>query len=658
MNRKRSSVWNHFSIKSNTIAKCGYCPQEVSYSGGSTGNLIRHLKTKHIGVHLNRQLREQRDNVVLAQENEDDPIAVTPSNAENAKNIDDVPSSSNVQNQPTLLNYISSVATQRTATVSSASSMPVVSTVTSLSSQTSMSSYIIASKPISISKSKAIDQQITRFIVKHFHPFSLVEQVEFRKLIKMLVPNYTVPTRKTVANSLLMQLYESVYQKVKLDVQNVSAVSITTDAWTSTNNQSFMSVTVHFINSDTQLCSRLLGCFSFTERHTSDELSKFLLSVVNDWGLENMVAAAVTDNAANIKSAIKNNGWRHISCFAHVLNIAVQKGLESVHPIIAKVKSIVEYFKRSTLALNKLKNLQQQMGCEQLKLIQDCKTRWNSTFHMIQRILKVKDSVLATLAVTNNELNNITSQEWELLSQCCNVLSIFNDVTEEVSAEKIVTISKVVLYYGFLDEHLTSNIYKNDTLHEVEKMATDIQNVLRAYFGNLEDKDVVAQSIILDPRFKKQGFSSDSKFLVAKTVLSRKLQSIRIGTENTAAGPSTENPQTAQTATTSLLWKTFDNKVNSLIGQNNPTVAGIVELDKYLAETLIPRSMDPLQWWSERKHIYPRLFEVVKRRLCIPGTSVPSERVFSKAGQVLTDFRSRLTTDKVEKIVFVQCNLK
>jgi len=74
-------------------------------------------------------LREQRDNVVLAQENEDDPIAVTPSNAENAENIDDVPSSSNVQNQPTLLNYIS-VATQRTATVSSASSMPVVSTVT------------------------------------------------------------------------------------------------------------------------------------------------------------------------------------------------------------------------------------------------------------------------------------------------------------------------------------------------------------------------------------------------------------------------------------------------------------------------------------------------------------------------------------------------
>jgi len=115
-------------------------------------------------------LGEQRDNVVLVQENEDDPIAVTPSNAENAENIDDVPSSSNVQNQPTLLNYISSVATQRTATVSPASSMPVVSTVTSLSSQTSMSSYIIASKPISISKSKAIDTYSTYSITYFMSP--------------------------------------------------------------------------------------------------------------------------------------------------------------------------------------------------------------------------------------------------------------------------------------------------------------------------------------------------------------------------------------------------------------------------------------------------------------------------------------------------------
>ena len=77
-------------------------------------------------------------------------------------------------------------------------------------------------------------------------------------------------------------------------------------------------------------------------------------------------------------------------------------------------------------------------------------------------------------------------------------------------------------------------------------------------------------------------------------------------------------------------------------------MASIVELDKYLSENLLNRQLDPLKWWSERMLLYPRLFEMVKRRLCVPATSVPSERVFSKAG-IFNSKRTRLTTEKVEK---------
>jgi len=73
-----------------------------------------------------------------------------------------------------------------------------------------------------------------------------------------------------------------------------------------------------------------------------------------------------------------------------------------------------------------------------------------------------------------------------------------------------------------------------------------------------------------------------------------------------------------------------------------------------MSESLLNRQLDPLKWWSSRKQIYPRLYEIVKRRLCVPATSVPSERVFSKAGLVLNSKRTRLTTSKVEKIIFIQ----
>jgi hypothetical protein len=46
-----------------------------------------------------------------------------------------------------------------------------------------MTNYI--QRPIAMTKSKAIDQQLIKMIVKEYHPFSVVEDKEFRNLIKM-----------------------------------------------------------------------------------------------------------------------------------------------------------------------------------------------------------------------------------------------------------------------------------------------------------------------------------------------------------------------------------------------------------------------------------------------------------------------------------------
>lgn len=39
------------------------------------------------------------------------------------------------------------------------------------------------------------------------------------------------------------------------------------------------------------------------------------------------------------------------------------------------------------------------------------------------------------------------------------------------------------------------------------------------------------------------------------------------------------------------------------------------------------------------------------------ATSVPCERVFSRAGQVVTEKRSRLTTSKISQILFLNHNM-
>ncbi len=42
----------------------------------------------------------------------------------------------------------------------------------------------------------------------------------------------------------------------------------------------------------------------------------------------------------------------------------------------------------------------------------------------------------------------------------------------------------------------------------------------------------------------------------------------------------------------------------------------------------------------------------------VQGTSVPSERVFSMAGDIVTASRSRLLAENVDKLIFLQKNMK
>ena len=68
--------------------------------------------------------------------------------------------------------------------------------------------------------------------------------------------------------------------------------------------------------------SYLFECFNYSERHTAENLRDELL-------LEGKVVAVCTDNAANITAAVKLAKLKHLPCFAHTLNLVVQKGVAS-----------------------------------------------------------------------------------------------------------------------------------------------------------------------------------------------------------------------------------------------------------------------------------------------------------------------------------------
>ena len=81
-------------------------------------------------------------------------------------------------------------------------------------------------------------------------------------------------------------------------------------------------------------------------------------------------------------------------------------------------------------------------------------------------------------------------------------------------------------------------------------------------------------------------------------------------------------------------------------------------MDRYKLIPSVDMDSDPLLWWKSQERDIPTLSVLAKKYLCICGTSVSSERLFSLAGYVVNDLRARLTPEHVNMLVFLARNMK
>ena len=173
--------------------------------------------------------------------------------------------------------------------------------------------------------------------------------------------------------------------------------------------------------------------------------------------------------------------------------------------------------------------------------------------------------------------------------------------------------------------------------------------------------NLFADATLFDPRFKKHAFVQDK---YAEEAVSRVVEAAsREARSQPPESPSTVGevanpPVSLPTQSVPAIRADFEERVSSLRpGVQNPLTEAMLEIKGFLCEQLLPRTADPLEWWRSRVLVYKNICEVMKIRLCIVATSVPSERIFSKTGQILTDRRNRLSPGKVRDLVFLNANL-
>ena len=101
----------------------------------------------------------------------------------------------------------------------------------------------------------------------------------------------------------------------------------------------------------------------------------------------------------------------------------------------------------------------------------------------------------------------------------------------------------------------------------------------------------------------------------------------------------------------------FDVRVAEASSKCSSSSEAIVETDRYFKEKNVERTAYSLDWWKSHHHQYRKLSILAKKYLCVPATSVPSERLFSKAGVLVSAKRNRLKPKYVDMMLFLNKNI-
>lgn len=303
-------------------------------------------------------------------------------------------------------------------------------------------------------------------------------------------------------------------ERVKMEVQQAVAVSITADMWTSVNMEAYLALTCHYINENLQLCTSVLGMQYFPQNHTADNLAQATRGIMEDWAITNKVKCFVTDAAPNMIAFTRQLQIRHSICIAHSLNLLVRKTCDQ-NPTLAsirhKARHIVTLFRSSTTAKEKLAQVQQQMGRPTLKLINEVPTRWNSTYEMLSRLHDEREPVWVSLASMKSDVTPLTADEHTIIGETLHVLAPFHQATVELSEERRVSGSKVIPMMKMLylaPERIASTLHTPTAKHLHENLKRRVTDTA----SNLESLSVLTLATLLDPRFKSLGFRSSSRY--------------------------------------------------------------------------------------------------------------------------------------------------
>ena len=276
---------------------------------------------------------------------------------------------------------------------------------------------------------------------------------------------------------------------------------------------------------------------------------------------------------------------------------------------------------------------------------------------MLESILEQK-LALAAYAADNN-IQHLTANQLEMARRMVLVLSPVEEITQATSKET-ATLSIVIPHIRVL----LRSWEKQDDDMGIRTMKQEMTTSLKSRFAGLEENQLLAIATVLDPRFKDKFFGSS----IIRATVQEMLEEELLRIEEVAGTPGRDNHGTAtppskemeETPSKRQKKDTLLSMFTEILESSTATVpmsSSAIEVDCFLSEPVIDyKDGDPFTWWSQHKARFPLLSRLARRYLSATSTSVPSERLFSLAGNVYEEHQNRILPEYAETLLFIKGN--
>ncbi|XP_020227599.1 zinc finger BED domain-containing protein DAYSLEEPER [Cajanus cajan] len=358
------------------------------------------------------------------------------------------------------------------------------------------------------------------------------------------------------------------------------------------------------------------------------------------------------------------------NCYARVISRLVSDALSAMRETIDKVRESVKYVKSSKSNERKFFELRQQLQVpSMMDLLIDDRNKWDTIYLMLVAACELKEVFACFDAADPDFRMTVTLDEWKQVETLCAYLKFLYDAANILTVQPYPTANVFFLEVSKLQVELTCAALSHDPF--CSRLIMPLREKFDLYWK--ESCFILAVAVVMDPRYKMKlvestfvkifGENADHWIRIVENGLNELFLEYNIIQVLPFTATNDDEGNDAVIKAELFPDGSFDGSlfaaedglsdIELYISDLTCNQQFKSELDEYLEEPLEPRvqEFDILSWWRINGFKYPTLSRLASDILCMPVSTLSADSVFDTEIRKMDSYRSSLDSLTLEALI-------